>query len=77
MRYIVAIRMTDIFLVGPFHSDTEAADYGATAQIKLWEDDPRWNTIILADTFGLRVEAPADIGVEPGAYRRACMPAAA
>ena len=70
MHYIVLTRHEDLWLVGPFPSNDAAADYGATVAISHWEDDPRWQTIKLADTFGLRVEPPADVVVSPGAYRR-------
>lgn len=75
MHYIVVTRHADIWLVGPFISNDAAADYGATADRKMWSD-PRWQTITLAHTFGLRVEAPEDTGVVPGAYDASCKAAA-
>jgi len=41
----------------------------------LWEDDPHWKTIDvwnLSETKELRLEAPDDITVVPGAYNLAC-----
>ena len=73
--YIVVTRETDVYLVGPFDDADARRDYGATAQKELWEDDPHWKTIDvwnLSETKDLRIEAPDDITVVPGAYNLAC-----
>jgi hypothetical protein len=68
-NYITVMRQNDIWLVGPFPTAEAAADYGATAQDRIWSDDPRWQTIKLTDTFGLRIEAPTLIVVYGRAAR--------
>lgn len=72
--YIVITRHDDIWLVGPFPSQTAAADYGAVAEHQRWDHDPTWQTIELANTYGLRIEEPdASLHVPEGAYERACV----
>ena len=74
--YILRIHgdlQTDLILVGPFVLKDAAADYGATAQIACWRDDPNWHVVLLGDTYGLPVVPPGPgLKVEPGAYKRAC-----
>lgn len=66
--YIVVIH-DDIWLVGPFPSPTAAADYGAVAERERWGNDPNWQGIELANTYGLRIEKPdASLHVPEGAY---------
>ena len=47
--YIMVIRNTGYWLVGPFDTNEDAAKYGRRAQKRAWFADPRWQTIQLAD----------------------------
>ena len=73
--YILRIKdtmPTGIVLFGPFVRKDEAADYGATAERRLWNDNPNWQVVLLDNTFGLPLIKPSyTLNVEPGAYRRA------
>lgn len=56
-HFVVVMRNEDMWLVGPFDSDKDAAAWGRDPDNNP-EDDPRWQTIELPEGFVLRTEAP-------------------
>jgi len=72
-HYLIVVRSNRFWLVGPFDSQKAAADWGAGGDYdgprnttNNPSDDPRWQTIELAEVpAGVRVAAPADGPMEP------------
>jgi hypothetical protein len=65
MEYIIVMRDTKFWLIGPFASQKDAADYGIQYLAPGGEDDPRWQTIrwqlntFASDTYiGAKVYTP-------------------
>jgi hypothetical protein len=51
MLYILVTRDTKFWLVGPFASEEDAADYGRTHYAPGGPNDPRWQTIELPHRY--------------------------
>lgn len=58
MNYLLCWSHDDVWLVGPFSVYEDSVEFGRKQQAELG-DDPRWNTIELADPFGLRIVTPS------------------
>ena len=62
MKYISVIRPTDIFLIGPFTSDTQRVHYMKTGHTPpQFGDLDQWDIVDLTETFSLRIEKPSNV----------------
>lgn len=56
-HYVIRMRDTSYTVVGPFSSQTDAAEWGERDQAH-GDDDPRWQVIRLDDPHAVAVVAP-------------------
>lgn len=57
--YILKTEDDGFYLIGPFEPGPAAGEYGRGMQHQEWGDDPRWQTVDLADPNApVRVVAP-------------------
>jgi hypothetical protein len=69
-NFIIRMRDTAYDLVGPFSSQAQLVAWGEANQAAS-EDDPRWQSIYLADPGAVpRVSAPADAAPWPTSEQR-------
>lgn len=77
--YVMYYKQHGVGLIGPFDDGDSAADYGTTAQMTCWNDDPRWSVMELGqdnvkdgNVYSIGIEPlNPNIKPEPGAYHKA------